>query len=98
MGSTMLRALTILVLLAGFAGPAAADFDDGVAAYSQGDFDAARAAFEPLAGTDRRAQFYLGRMYLRGEGVTADEARGLALLERAAERGEAAAMAAAAAV
>jgi TPR repeat protein len=94
----MLRALTIIVLLAGFAAPAAADFDEGLAAYSQGDFDTARAAFEPLADVDTRALFYLGRMYVRGEGVAADPARGLALLERAAEAGVAAAMAAAAGV
>jgi len=93
----MMRVLAIAAVLIGLAGPAAADFDAGVAAYSLGDFDAARAAFEPLAETDSRALFYLGRMYYRGEGVAADEARAIALYERAAAAGEPAAMAALAA-
>ncbi len=88
----------VAALLLGVAGPAAADFETGVAAYSQGDFATARAEFETLADTDSRALFYLGRMYRRGEGVAADQDRGLALLERAAEQGEAAAMAAVAEV
>lgn len=87
----MLRLLVILMLLGGFAGPAAADFKQGLAAYSQGDYDTARTAFEPLAETDSRALFYLGRMYFRGEGVAVDEARALTLFERAAVQGEAAA-------
>ncbi len=94
----MMRFLAIFVLIAGVSGPAAAEFEGGfergLAAYSQGDFDGARAAFEPLAETDSRAQFYLGRMYFRGQGVVTDEARGMALFERAAERGEASAMSA----
>ncbi len=89
-----MRVLAISILLLAFAGIARADFDQGIAAYSQGDFDTARALFEPLSEIDSRALFYLGRMYFRGEGVAADEARGMALFERAADRGEAAAMSA----
>ena len=95
--SMMMRVLTIFVLLIGLTTPASADFDQGLAAYSRGDFDGARAAFEPLVDSDSRAQFYLGGMYFRGEGVAVDEPRGTALFERAAELGEAAAMSALAA-
>lgn len=90
----MKRLLAIVAVLIGAAGPAAADFEQGVAAYSQGDFATARAEFEPLADTDPRALFYLARMYQRGEGVAADRARAFVLYERAAEQGSAAAMSA----
>ena len=88
----MFRLPAILVLLAGFAGPAAADFEQGLASYGQRDFETARAAFETLAETDARAQFYLGRMYFHGEGVAVDKDRGVALFERAATSGQPAAM------
>ncbi|NKB50445.1 MAG: hypothetical protein GKS02_13895 [Alphaproteobacteria bacterium] len=90
----MFRLCAIFVLLAGFTAPAFADFDEGLAAYSAGDFATARAAFEPLAKLDPRALFYLGRIYSQGEGVTVDKARGEALFEQAAALGEAAAMSA----
>lgn len=93
----MMRLLVFFVFLAGYAVPAAADFDEGLAAYSQGDFATARAAFEPLAKLDPRALFYLGRIYFQGEGVTVDKVRGEALFEQAAALGEAAAMSALAA-
>ncbi|NNE82925.1 MAG: sel1 repeat family protein [Alphaproteobacteria bacterium] len=93
----MMRAIAIFVLLIGFTASAAADFDEGLAAYSQGEFATARAAFEPLAKLDPRALFYLGRMYFRGEGVAVDKARGEALFAQAAALGEAAAMSALAA-
>lgn len=71
-----------------FAGSALADFEDGRRAANDGDFQAAYAIWAPLAEQgDAQAQFGLGRMYLRGDGVNRDFARARELLRRAAEQG-----------
>ena len=53
--------------------PEPANFGRGVAAYGEGDFDAAFAQFAALAEDgDPTAQYNLGVMYARGHGVTRD--------------------------
>ncbi len=50
---------------------------------------AARNAWEPLAsGGDARAQYFLGHLYSRGEGVARDPAQALRWFHAAAEQGE----------
>lgn len=62
-------ALSALMALAG--PPATAQtFEDAVAAYERGDYAAAFAGFRSLADQgDAIAQFNLGLMYRKGEGV-----------------------------
>lgn len=64
----MLLALTLL--LAGIQ-LAYADFNDGVVAYLMGNYQQAYATMRPLAETTNfsLAQYYLGMMYLNGQGV-----------------------------
>ena len=59
----------LLALLASF--PAWAGLDEGNAAYERGDYATALQEYHPLAKRgDARAQFKLGVMYAKGEGVT----------------------------
>lgn len=52
----------------------AADFGTGMMAYQTGDFAAARTQFETLANRgDKDAQFILGDMYAKGQGVPRDK-------------------------
>ncbi len=67
----MRRLILTAALLVGMAVPPAwADFDAGVAAYDSGDYETAFREFKPLAEQgDAHAQFNLGYMYHKGEGV-----------------------------
>ena len=68
----------------------AADFDAGQEAYERGDYATAFREFHPLAEQgDADAQFNLGVMYGRGEGVPQDYAEAAAWYRRAAEQGDA---------
>ena len=68
----------------------AADFDEGVAAYSAGDYETAFNEFKPLAEQgDATAQFGLGFMYAEGEGVLQDEKEAVKWYTKAAEQGSA---------
>ena len=62
----------MLLCLSLLAAPARADFNDGVVAYLMGDYDKAYATMRSLADTADHAyaQYYLGMMYLQGQGVT----------------------------
>lgn len=85
----MLRLAALLVIVMLAAPVAWAGFDDGVAAYDQGDFAAAVAEWTPLAEAgDVRAQYRLGRMFEKGEGVARDDVRAAAWYLAAAQRGE----------
>lgn len=65
--------------------PAKADFLVGVVAYERKDFATAyRELSDPKTRNAPDAQFYLGNMYLFGQGVTKDTAKGIELLEQAA--------------
>ncbi len=84
----MLRWL-ILVFLAFGAGAAGADLDDGLGAYKRGDYAAARQVWAPLAETgDREAQYFLGHLYAKGEGVVQDHAEALYWFRAAAAQGD----------
>ncbi|WMW80192.1 tetratricopeptide repeat protein [Undibacterium cyanobacteriorum] len=63
------------------------DFSDGVSLYEQRNFSAAAAAFKKAADQGKSdAQFNLGLMYLKGEGVTQDYVEAKALFEKAAQQ------------
>ncbi len=73
----MVRTAAAFALLAAFVAapgaPARADFAAAVEAYDQGDYAASFAESLPLARAgDREAQFMLGYLYARGEGVRRD--------------------------
>jgi hypothetical protein len=75
--SRMKRLLWSLPLLWPLVG--LADFEAGLAAYQEQDFDTALEEWRPLAEAgDLKARFYVGVMYLRGEGVDKDPARAYA--------------------
>ncbi len=87
------RILLFVILLLGGAGSALAEMGSGmgagIEAYKRGDYGAARAAWGPLAsGGDAEAQYYLGHLYAKGEGVARDPGRALYWFRAAAEQGE----------
>ncbi len=86
----MKRLAIIAAALVAFAAPAWATFETGWYAYSAGDFVMARGEWLPLARDgDARAQFQLGVMYRKGEGVEADAAEAAHWYGLAAEQGHA---------
>jgi TPR repeat protein len=64
---------------------------DGRLAYRKGDYAAALREFGPGVQSGPVGTFFLALMYLRGEGVDRDEARGLELLRSSADGGYSAA-------
>jgi len=78
-----------LALAAPLAEPAAAqDIDAGQEAHARGDYEAALGEFQPLAKRgDAEAQFMLGYMYSRGQGVAHDFTAAMMLYRMAAEHG-----------
>lgn len=82
--------LALAALLAGgfLAGPALADVEEGMDAWSRGDDAAAVRAWEvPAAAGDPDAMFNLAEAYRLGRGVATDPARAEALYARAAADG-----------
>lgn len=72
------------------AGPAMADAETGIAAFSQGDYTTARHELAPAARDGHaEAQYLLGRIYGGGHGVGRDRARAVKLFSGAAEQGHA---------
>lgn len=70
----------------------AADFDKGLSAAKSGDFATALREWTPLAEQGHaKAQFNLGVMYDRGQGVTQDYAEASKWYRKTAEQGDAAA-------
>src|SRR5260370_11874948 len=65
------RAIAAIVLVSAFAAPVAAGtFEDAVDAHARGDHANALRLIRPLANDgDATAQFYLGLMYMTGQGV-----------------------------
>jgi TPR repeat protein len=85
--------LTFLLVLffvgAGHTDDADKAFRSGLAAFNEGAYAGALAAWGPLAEAgDARAQSALGFMYYSGRGASRDSARAAALFRRAAEQGE----------
>ena len=80
----------IAALCAGFTlgltAPAWAGLDEGVAAYHRGDYATALREWRPLAKQgNAKAQYHLGVMYSKGEGVPQDNAKALQWWRKAAE-------------
>ena len=66
--------LLLILLLPILASNARADFNDGVVTYLMGDYDKAFTTMQSLAETSDHgfAQYYLGMMYMKGQGVEQD--------------------------
>lgn len=83
-----LRHSLICLALTGFLSTAYAGFDEGVAAADKGDFKTAMSEWQPLAEQGyASAQFNLGLMYDKGEGVVQDYKAAVAWHRKAAEQG-----------
>lgn len=86
----MFRKTTIAALLTLLlAGPAAADFNDGVVAHLMGQYDKAFNTMMPLAEVQNHplAQYYLGIMYANGQGVQQNHEEAAKWFRAAAEQG-----------
>jgi len=78
--------LATLILCASLALPAQAGFDEGLAAYKRGDYATALKEWRPLAEAgDATAQFILGGMYAKGQGVPQDYGEAAKWYRKAAE-------------
>jgi len=65
-------------------------YQEGVTAYEKGDFSAALEKFKPVAEHGHvQAEYYVGIMYLKGQGITKNEKDAGIWLGKAAERGHA---------
>ena len=86
--------LAALMTTAGVGRPLAADLDEGIAAYRAGDYAQAQKKLEPLAQDgDFSAQYYMGEMSLRGQGVELNIDRAFDWFLKAATSGHAQAQA-----
>ena len=84
--------LTLAVLLGTAGMSVSQDFQKGVDAYDTGDYSLALDEFTPLAEQgDASAQYNLGEMYRRGDGVPQDFATAMKWYTLAAEQGNASA-------
>jgi hypothetical protein len=82
--------LLFVAVLVEFAALAYAGNDDGVAAYTRGDYARAYKEFKPLAEQgNATAQSCLGWMYDKGQGVPQDFAEACKWYRKAAEQGDA---------
>lgn len=87
LAGVLIAALIALASAAAAQAPAAR-FDDGVAAYARGDYQAAWFAFWTLAQQgDPIAQFNLSRLYIAGEGVERDAVAARKWVDAAAHQG-----------
>jgi TPR repeat protein len=84
-------AIAGVVVALGLAAPVAAGpLEDGLAAYSRGDYATAMQLWRPLADRgDADAQFDLGVLYQNGQGVPQDYAAALNWYRKAADQGNA---------
>jgi len=91
----MTLVLTMFLFLSACGGSSEADKEKAVlkaaqAAYYQGDYATAANGFQILADRgNARAQFFLGEMYLNGNGMKRDYAQALKWARAAAEQGSA---------
>jgi len=80
--------MAALVLGLGASTAQAANFDKGWEAYQRGDYETTLKEFKPLAKEGHAgAQYHLGLMYGKGQGVPQDAAEGYAWLNLAALQG-----------
>mgnify|MGYP001156541706 CR=1 FL=1 len=83
---SLLVSLFLVVQLSAI--PAQAGFDEGMSAYTSGDFDGAAREFKPLAQKgDKDAQYVLGMLYEEGQGVPRDDVEAAYWYARSAEQG-----------
>lgn len=83
----MIKRLVALTLIA-LQSYAFAGFNEGLTAYESKDYTLALQEFRPLAEQgDSMAQFNLGLMYVRGEGVTQDLSEAVAWFSKSADQG-----------
>jgi TPR repeat protein len=89
LGVTLLLLATLAAWLTAWAKAAEADpLADAKAAYLRGDFATALPILNALQKQDvAEAQFYLGEMFRRGEGVAKDPGRAVALYRQASSKG-----------
>jgi TPR repeat protein len=68
---------------------ARADFNEGVFAYANGDYEKALQTFLPMAqaSNDPLAQYWLGMMHLRGQGVSQDDTEAAKFFTDSAKQG-----------
>lgn len=85
MKKTSLLLATLFIFISGIA---KAEFNDGVVAYTMQDFDRAFPIFQSLAETSDHAmaQYWLGMMYLKGQGVEQDYENAGKWFRKAAEQ------------
>ena len=90
----MKRIFYVIFIMLMSAQTALADRNDGAYAYLQGDYETAYNTMISLAKTseDKIAQYYLGIMYMKGQGVEQDYEKAGEWFRKASEQGLAVAM------
>ena len=84
----MKKLLLLLLLSISLTSSVYADFDDGLRAAQNGDFETAYKEWQPLAEQGHaNAQFALGYMYFIGDGVPQDDEQAIYWHKKAAEQG-----------
>ncbi len=92
MTKTWLPLSILFGLVLVLAPPAWADFQAGLGAYNRGDYATALKEFQPLVGQGHaEAQFHLGAMYFKGQGVPQDYEEAARWFRLAAQQGNASA-------
>ena len=87
-GEKMKKSILMTMLCLFLVHAAQARLDEAEALYQKGEYAEMLTAFEPLAQQgDAEAQFWLGRMYAKGQGVERDAAQAMTWYRRAAEQG-----------
>src|SRR6516164_1217929 len=89
---TVKHAIAAILLIASFAAPVlAGPFEDGIAAYGNGDYTTALRLLRPFAEQGlAKAQIVVGVMYARGQGVAQNYGEAMKWYRRAADQGDAA--------
>ena len=83
------RLLFILALCLIIAPSAWGDYQNGRTAYNRGDYATALKELRPLAEQGHAgAQYFIGYMYYKGQGVDQDGAEAVKWLRKAAEQGD----------
>jgi hypothetical protein len=87
---TFLFVFTVLVIFSGFSAVFADDFQNGLDAYREKDFETAYKLVAPLAEQgNAKSQLYMGIMYERGEGIPQDYKEAVKWFRLSAEQGNA---------
>jgi TPR repeat protein len=84
-----MRRLVVMLVCLAVAGAVRADFNSGVFAYINGQYDVALDTMRSLAETTDHpyAQYYLGMMYANGQGVDRDDQEAARWFSNAAKKG-----------